>query len=122
MVHVSASDALRALKTFKRLAKQDFLVSVHTDNPEFWSRQAEARRETYDELMIVVQKDGVEAARRYALDELAVLPLFGSEKFIAARRGKQQALRMFCSLFDYGRHPAVAEIRRRANHKLEASS
>lgn len=103
MMSVTAPDALRALNKFRQLAKQDLLMSVHTADPEFWRRQAEARRATYDTLMKIVKKEGVEAARRYALDELAILPLFDRNIADAVRRGKEQALRFFCSMLGHDR-------------------
>lgn len=108
MVYVTAKDALRALKTFKRLAKQDLLASGHMAEPQFWRQQAESRRSTYDVLMHLVKHEGVDAAHRYAVDALAALPLFRSAQraqtggadgsFTATDRGKQQALNMFISL------------------------
>lgn len=108
MIYVSATDALRALKTFKRLAKQDLLASGLMEEPQFWRRQAESRRAMYDALMRVVEDEGVEAAHRFAVNELAALPLFRSESFNESEgldggttqarfRGKQQALQLFVS-------------------------
>lgn len=104
MIRVTARDALQALKKFKRLAKQDLLASELTDAPHFWRQQAEARRATYDVLMELVENEGVEAAHRFAVDELAALPLFGSgdngedNPGSATQQGKQQALQLFVSL------------------------
>lgn len=109
MIYVTAKDALRALKTFKRLAKQDLLASGHMAEPQFWRQQAKSRRSTYDVLMHLVKHEGVDAAHRYAVDALAALPLFRSSQRIlpdgtdgggvtAADKGKQQALHMFMSL------------------------
>ena|SRR5690625_2954766 len=113
MMDVTAKDALRALKKFKRLAKQDLLASELMAEPQFWRQQAEARRATYDVLMQLVEDEGVEAARRYAVDELAALPLLrstGSDdaegardgNVTAAGKGKRQALEMFVSLLGSG--------------------
>lgn len=98
MYSVTPSDVLRALKKFKRLAKQDLLASELTSEPEFWREQAEARRATYDALMALVESEGVEAAHRYAIDEHASLPLLGSEGETAKEKGKRQALQMFLAV------------------------
>src|SRR5690625_3531083 len=107
MIHVSVRDALRALKKFKRLAKQDLLASELTDEPQFWRRQAEARRATYDVLMRLVADEGVGAAHRYAVEQLAALPLFRSanaadasagDGLSAPERGRKQALELFVSM------------------------
>lgn len=108
MIQVTAKDALRALKKFKRLAKQDLLASQLTPDPDFWRLQAEARRTTYDVLMQLVKNEGVEAAHRYAVDELATLPLFGSGEHTASIKGKQQALQMLFSMLGV-EHPVAKE-------------
>ena len=41
MIVVAKEDVLKGLKKFKRLAKQDLLVSQFTADPDFWIRQAE---------------------------------------------------------------------------------
>jgi len=102
MFNVTPADALRALKKFKRLAKQDLLASEFTSEPEFWRGQAEARRATYDTLMGLVEEEGVEAAHRFAVDEHAALPLPGSEEDTAAVKGKRQALQMFFAILGVG--------------------
>lgn len=98
MFSVTPTDVLRALKKFKRLAKQDLLASELTSDPRFWRGQAEARRATYDALMALVESEGVEAAHRYAIDEHASLPLLGSEGETAEAKGKRQALQMFFAI------------------------
>lgn len=98
MFNVTPADALRALKKFKRLAKQDLLATELTSDPDFWRSQAQARRATYDTLMALVESEGVEAAHRYAVDEHASLPLLGSAGETAAVKGKKQALRMFFAI------------------------
>lgn len=98
MIAVAKDDVLRGLKKFKRLAKQDILASPRTSEPEFWREQAEARREMYTKLMSWVEYEGVDAACRMALDELAALPLLHSSRIDPARSGKEQALGLFLQL------------------------
>lgn len=107
MIQVTARDALQALKKFKRLAKQDLLASEHTEQPQFWRRQAESRRATYDALMALVEDKGVEAAHRWAVEKLAALPLFGSDGSAnpgddrtasPGDTGTRQALEMFLAM------------------------
>lgn len=98
MHNVTPADVLRALKKFKRLAKQDLLASELTSDPDFWRGQAEARREMYDILMALVESEGVDAAHRHAVDEHASLPLLGSAGDSAVVKGKKQALQMFFTI------------------------
>src|SRR5690606_16096479 len=74
-VQVSSEDVLKALKKFKRLAKQDILASEKTPDPEFWRAQAEFRRRVYDRLMAQVNSEGVAAACEMARKAYAELPL-----------------------------------------------
>ncbi len=69
MIQVSRDDALKGLRRFKRLAKQDILASSLTPDPEFWRVQAESRRKTYDELIALVENEGVIIAYEYAMKE-----------------------------------------------------
>ncbi len=96
MVPVPKDDVLRALKKFRRLAKQDLLASEHTPRPEFWRRQAEARRETYAVLIESVSERGVDAAYR-GREGLAGLPLF-REGQDPAVDGAAQAFELFFRL------------------------
>jgi len=98
MTQLPEGEVLRALKKFKRLAKQDLLASAHTSNPEFWRGQAEARRAMYDRLMALVENEGVEAAYRIAVDEHAALPLLDSAEEAPDVSGKRQALEMFFTI------------------------
>ncbi|NLM94083.1 MAG: hypothetical protein GX165_00770 [Firmicutes bacterium] len=101
MFEVAKDDVLRGLKKFKRLAKQDLLASSLTSNPRFWSSQAEARRNMYDELMAAVEEKGVELAYRQAARAYANLPLHNlspAEDPDPQITGKQQALEMFFTI------------------------
>lgn len=96
MIVVAKDDVLRGLKRFKRLAKQDLLASSKTSNPEFWEKQAEARREKYTQLMDIIERIGVDAACDRALKDYAALPLVHSQETPdPVTSGYQQALEMF---------------------------
>lgn len=99
MIVVSKEDALKGLKKFKRLAKQDHLVSQLTSEPEYWSLQAEGRRQTYTKLMELINEHGVDYAYHYALEEYANLPfVFPEVRDEPERIGNRQALEMFFSI------------------------
>jgi len=97
LVPVPKDDVLRALKKFRRLAKQDLLASEHTPRPEFWRRQAEARRETYAVLIESVSERGVDAAYEEAARAYAGLPLL-REGQDPAVDGAAQAFELFFRL------------------------
>lgn len=100
MAGVASEDVLKALKKFKRLAKQDILASEQTPEPEFWRVQAEARRKVYDELMQLVQNEGVAAAYEEAKKAHAELPLQRAGEAVPPEAGgRRQALELFLSLF-----------------------
>lgn len=95
-VQVAAEDVLKALKRFKRLAKQDILASERTPNPAFWREQAEVRRRVYDRLMEQVAAEGVAAAYEMAREAYAELPLLrDGESPSPAVSGERQALELF---------------------------
>lgn len=99
-VRIAAEDVLKALKKFKRLAKQDLLASELMPNPEFWRRQAESRRRVYDELMDRVRDEGVATAYETALQAYAELPLLRADgqdrsEQAADVSGRRQAFEMF---------------------------
>lgn len=97
MFSVSRDDVLRGLKRFRRLAKQDLLASPSTSDPDFWSEQATARRAVYGELMHWVEREGVEAAYRRALDGYTALPLLRAGES-PALSGREQAFELFFSI------------------------
>ena len=96
MIVVAKEDVLKGLKKFKRLAKQDLLVSKFTADPEFWIRQAEGRRTTYSMLMEIVDEHGVDHAYQYAVKKYASLPfVFANKEEEACVIGMIQAFEMF---------------------------
>ncbi|MBI2914792.1 MAG: hypothetical protein HYY08_02590 [Firmicutes bacterium] len=112
MYRVSKEDVLQGLKRCKRLAKQDFLASSLTPNPEFWSAQAGARRKKYDELTQVVEEEGVEAAYGQAKNSYAALPLPGFEpgSSLPEVQGERQALEMFFTIVGLDAHKAGSGV------------
>ena len=111
MFQVARDDVLLGLKRFRRLAKQDLLASAHTSNPEFWRKQAEARRETYAALTELVEREGVEAAYHWAMVQRVTLPPPSGDDPVAS--GKRQALELFLALigarsWEDTRRPAVS--------------
>ncbi|MBE3577479.1 MAG: hypothetical protein IMX00_07280 [Limnochordales bacterium] len=99
MHQVAQEDVLRALKKFKRLAKQDLLASQLMADPEFWEQQAIARRAVYEELMLKVENEGVEPAYREAKMRYLALPLLASDDHTNPKlHGEEQALEMFFTI------------------------
>jgi hypothetical protein len=99
MIVVAKEDVLKGLKKFKRLAKQDLLVSQFTADPDFWIRQAEGRRNTYSNLMELVDEHGVDHAYQYAVKKYASLPfVFADKEEEAEVIGKIQAFEMFFTI------------------------
>ncbi len=99
MIMVAKDDVLKGLKKFKRLAKQDLLVSQLTPDPQFWTEQAEGRRDTYAKLMNIIDDHGLDHAYRYALQKYADLPfLFENGQQNPTTIGNRQALEMFFTI------------------------
>ncbi|MDI3280911.1 MAG: hypothetical protein QJR13_06030 [Bacillota bacterium] len=110
MVLVAREDVLNGLKRFKRLAKQDFLASSLTSDPAFWTAQAEARRQTYDELAELVSTAGVEEAyERAKEDYLKLISSHSTQPPDPHLRGKEQALEMFFTLLGVDHHQLKQE-------------
>ncbi|MEA4882239.1 MAG: hypothetical protein VB144_01025 [Clostridia bacterium] len=97
MIHLAREDVLRGLERFRSIAKQDFLASSLTENPEFWSAQAKARREQYDRLIEIVQSSGVPGAIEQGIEWYNELPLLHEEPEFSQpeARGRKQALEVF---------------------------
>lgn len=87
---------LKGLNAFKAIAKQDLLVATTTENPEFWQRHAEARREIYKKFISQVEEGGVDAACAQALNEYRLLIQAREES--PEHKGKLEALENFLSL------------------------
>lgn len=94
MISVDQDDVLRGLKRCKRLAKQALLASGLTPDPSFWTAQAEARRTTYDDLMMRIETNGVESTYAAALDRYHEL----NQHSGAPETGERQALEMFFTI------------------------
>lgn len=96
MFQVAPEDVLRGLKRFKRLAKQDILVSSRTPNPQYWTRHAEARRKVYDLLMDAIEREGLDTAFHLARQQFAELAR--APKDDPEHVGQEQALTLFFSI------------------------
>ncbi len=127
MIVVAKEDVLTGLKKFKRLAKQDLLVSKFTDDPEFWVKQAEARRNAYTNLMDLVYDHGVDHAYQYAIKKYVDLPfVFANKESEAHTIGTSQAFEMFFTILGV-QPPAKKEIHHSGNfyshnHKIAANA
>ncbi|HAI85516.1 MAG TPA: hypothetical protein DCL63_00820 [Firmicutes bacterium] len=97
MIHLAREDVLRGLERFRSIAKQDFLASNLTGNPDFWAAQAAARREQYDRLIEAIQESGVSGAVEQAIEWYNELPPLHEEPEFGKpdARGKKQALEVF---------------------------
>ena len=94
---ISSEDILRGLESFRAIAKQDFLAAQLTENPDFWAKQATARRNTYDKLISVVGTEGVESAILLARQWYQQLPILHDRPQMSnpEERGAKQALEIF---------------------------
>lgn len=97
MNQLEREDLLNGLERFPSIAKQDILASAHTSNPEFWSKQAEARRKQYDELVESIEKVGVDETVELALGWYSKIPALHEEPEFGEPelRGYKQALEAF---------------------------
>ncbi|ACK42666.1 MULTISPECIES: hypothetical protein [Dictyoglomus] len=82
---------LKGLDGFSKLAKQDMLMSVHTENPEYWRKNAEARHDKYKELYKLVEEVGLDMAIEKTIEEYKSL----KEENDPVARGKKRALESF---------------------------
>ena len=97
MNHLECEDLLKGLERFRSIAKQDILASEHTNNPEFWAKQAEARRNQYDKLVKSITEKGVDETIILAQDWYEKLPELKNELEYSnpETRGYKQALEAF---------------------------
>lgn len=130
MIVVAKEDVLKGLKKFRRLAKQDLLVSKITSDPDFWITQTEGRRNTYGELMELVNEHGVDHAYRYAVKQYADLPFnFTNKKEEAEQIGIYQAFEMFFTILGVqpptrkkSKPPKISFVSQIQNNSLNAHS
>ncbi|MGB9553706.1 MAG: hypothetical protein ACPL7L_04970 [bacterium] len=95
-IPVDKESVLKGLNAFKAIAKQDLLVANTTDNPEYWQRHAESRRQVYKTLISLIEEKGVDAACAQALTEYRILAQGHEET--PERKGKLEALENFLGL------------------------
>lgn len=92
MIQIRQDDLIKALKSFKGLAKQDLLDNHHTPENDFRRAHAEARREIYGRLIEITEQSGIEQACAFAFTQYQNLP----EKSAGPDGcGHTQALEMF---------------------------
>lgn len=83
---------LKGLDGFSKLAKQDLLMSVNTENPDYWKKNAEARHSKYKELYKSIEEKGLEETIKLAIDEYKSLITDENDPEL---RGKKRALESF---------------------------
>lgn len=99
MVVVGQDDILRALKHFKRIAKQELLVNDSLPQTEIRKTHAEARRAIYSKLIQLVEESGVENACVFAFNEYLGLPdRHSHDNLNPLIYGQTQALEMFFNI------------------------
>ena len=100
MVVVGQDDILRALKHFKRIAKQELLVNDSLPQTEIHKTHAEARRTIYSKLIQLIEESGVENACVFAFNEYLGLPDNHSQDNLLnpSIYGQIQALEMFFNI------------------------
>lgn len=69
MVQIERDDLVRALKSFKGLAKQDLLAGGTSLQAEYRKTHATARREIYAKLIELVESSGIQNACVFAYQE-----------------------------------------------------
>lgn len=99
MIQIGRDDVLRALKSFKGLAKQDLLIT-NPPQSEYIRTHAEARREIYAKLIDLVEESGIENACVFAFSEYCKLcNVLDSHNNDPVIKGHSQAFEMFFSIF-----------------------
>lgn len=122
MVHLSREDVVKSLKVLKSYAKQDVLrSSVLTENSEYWRRQAQSRKDLYEELIAMVNEQGVDASIQAALDMYANLPVLkgAPEGEHPEIHGKEQAFEAFFNTVGIDKK-TLREARSRRSGVVEA--
>lgn len=100
---------MRGLKKFKRLAKQDFLVSPRTSEPIYWRNHAVARRNQYTQFMENIERNGVDGAYQQAINAYALLPRLDKQSIIEYPEiaGREQAFHLFFDLLGIDKKTAT---------------
>lgn len=115
MVELGEEDVIKGLKRLKSLAKQDFLASTLAPDPDFWLEYASARKEKYEDLIRLVEENGVEGAMDLAMREykdlVAVAGVAGNEEKSPGYKGTRQALELFFKVL--GVDPDAEESQRK---------
>lgn len=96
-VVLSSEEIIRGLKHYRRIAKQDLLRSAESDNPETFTKHAEARRLVYAHLSEIAEADTPAAVVQAALERYQELPFVtgtGADAFTEIK-GEENALENF---------------------------
>lgn len=96
-VVLSSEEIIRGLKHYRRIAKQDLLRSAESDNPEAFTKHAEARRLVYAHLSEIAEADTPAAVVQAALERYQELPFVtgtGADAFTEIK-GEENALENF---------------------------
>lgn len=96
-VVLSSDEMIRGLRHYRRIAKQDLLRSLETDNPDIFRSHAEARREVYAYLSDLAEKLSPADVAKEALNYYQQLPFVtGSpETEFVDIKAKENALENF---------------------------
>ncbi|HBF37445.1 MAG TPA: hypothetical protein DDW50_09010 [Firmicutes bacterium] len=103
MIQINQDDLLRALKRCKGIAKQDLLPSRSIPQSDFRKTHAEARRETYTQLIELVEGEGIQDACVFAFTAYQSLPELSMGGSDPAALGHAQALEMFFNVIGIDR-------------------
>jgi hypothetical protein len=95
MIQIGPDDLLRALKRCKGIAKQDLLPNNLIPQSNFRKAHAEARRETYTQLIKLVEGEGIQDACVFAFSAYQHLPAISPNGVDPYIQGHVQALEMF---------------------------
>lgn len=96
-VVLSSEEILRGLKHYRRIAKQDLLLSNDSKAPQSFRRHAEARRDIYAHLSAIAEDKGPYEAVREALRCYRELPFVNGtsdDEFVDVK-GREHALENF---------------------------
>lgn len=120
-VVLSSEEILRGLKHYRRIAKQDLLLASETDNPEAFTRHAEARRGVYGYLSEIAETKSPAEVVQEALEAYKDLPFVtGSEDEAHTEiKGRENALENFFLMI--GLEPKVRREVRSQRKALQPS-
>lgn len=122
-VVLTSEEIKRGLKHYRRIARQDLLRAEETDNPEAFTRHAEARRAVYAHLTEIAEAMSPDEVALEALKEYEALPFVtGSEDEAHTEiKGRENALENFFLMI--GLEPKIRrEVRSRRPSAADQSA